>query len=103
MQSLRTRLKQSVREKFGPEALKALKLNLPESLTLTKTPAWLDPKDYNITVKSSEALTQRANSMLAAKYARKFTLEPDDAALVDFSIALRNYLAHHLATLRDSL
>jgi hypothetical protein len=100
MNSLGHRLEQAIKDRFGMEAWRAVTVELPSELTLAKVPAWLDRKDFNVTVKSAEALAQRANAILAARYARKFTLDPDNAAIVDFGIALRNYLAHSPASRR---
>lgn len=103
MRDLRNRMEQSIQEKFGAEALKSVALSLPSTVTVAKASAWIDPKDFNFTVKSAEDLTKRANGMLSAPAAKKFTLEPDDAATVDFSLALRNYLAHRSPASRSKL
>jgi hypothetical protein len=103
MGDLQGRIKQSVRERFGQEASKCMKLDFPATVAPDRIAAWLDPKDFNVTVKSADALAQRANSMLSALHAKKFTLEPEDSEIVDFTVALRHYLAHRSIASRHQL
>lgn len=92
--SLKQRVLQSVRERFGSDAARFAVVKTPKSLSVGKAAALADPKNFNITVKSAEMLTKRANEMLAAQHAKRFSLPPDDAQFVDFVIAIRNYLGH---------
>jgi hypothetical protein len=103
LQALRARMEQSVKERFGSAALKCMHLDLPSVVAPDKVAAWLDPKDFNLTVKSADALAVRANATLAAQHARKFTLERDNSDLFNYILALRNYLAHRSDASRRQL
>lgn len=94
LKSLKQRILQSLKERYGPDAARLAGIKLPRSLSLAKASALVDPKSFNITVTSAEILTKRANELLAAQYAKRFTLPTEDAQLLDFVIALRNYLGH---------
>lgn len=91
---LKSRLHESVKGKFGTMAAKHVALTPPASIQPHRISEWLDPKDWNISVPSAAKLSVRANQLLSAPAAKRFTLSAEDAALFDFTIALRNYLAH---------
>jgi hypothetical protein len=103
MRNLELRLAQSVRDKFGVEALRCVSIDLPHDIAMSKVAAWLDPKEFNLTFKSAGALQSRANDLLAAQFAKKFSLELDRSQLVNFIVALRNYLAHRSLASRAEL
>ena len=92
--ALEEKVLQSIKDRFGVIASNMLNFDFPQHFPMPKARALVDPKQFNITVQSAEYLTNRANELLAAKYARLFTLNPDEAQFVDFLIALRNFLAH---------
>ena len=91
---LKCRLHESVKGKFGPMAAKHVALKSPSTIQSHRIAEWLDPKEWNISVPSAAKLAVRANQLLPATSAKRFTLSAEDAALFDFTIALRNYLAH---------
>lgn len=92
--ALKEKILQSIKDRYGSVASDMLDFDTPPSLSLTKARMLVDPKQFNITVQSADQLSRRANEMHAAKHARLFTLNPDEAQFVDFVIALRNFLAH---------
>ena len=97
LKSLKQRVLQSVKERFGSDAARFATIKMPKSLSLSKANALADPKNFNVTVNSAEMLTRRANELLAAQHAKRFTLQTDDAQFLDFVIAIRNYLGHRSA------
>ena len=94
LSGLEARLHESVKTKFGVTAAKHTILSPPSTIPPHKVAEWIDPKDWNISVTSAERLATKANQLLPALAAKRFTLSADDAALFDFTVALRNYLAH---------
>jgi hypothetical protein len=103
LKGLKGRFSQSIREKFGNEVLRYITINLPDGIAVERVAAWLDPKDFNLSFKSSDALQTKANSLLGAQFAKKFTLEQERSQLLDFTFALRNYLAHRSLAARQQL
>ena len=101
--SLEARVSQSLKERFGSEVVRYHGITFPTKISRTQAKALIDPKQFNITVRSAAGLAQKANDLLIAKYAKSFTLAAEDARLVDFSIAIRNYLGHRSSASRDSL
>ena len=91
---LETRLLDSVKTRFGGAAAKHTKLSPPATIAPSKVAEWIDPKEWNISVTSAAKLSAKANQLLPATAAKKFTLAADDAALFDFTVSLRNFLAH---------
>lgn len=100
---LRIRIVQSVKEKFGNEAQKLTTFKPPSDLKAGKAQLLVDPKDYNVTSPSAATLTKRANELLAAPHAIKFTLSNDDSAFFDYFVALRNFLGHRSGGSRERL
>ena len=92
--SLKDRIIQSSKVRFGSEASQMIKFDFPKKLTISKAASLADPNDFNITAESADKLRERANDFLVARYARLFTLDTEDAQLVDFVVVIRNYLAH---------
>ena len=100
---LRTRLTESVKGRFGAAAAKCVSLVPPAVIQPHRIPEWLDPKEWNISVSSAAKLASKANQLLPATAAKRFTLSGEDAALFDYTIALRNYLAHRSSGAKSSL
>lgn len=101
--TLRERIQASIKDRYGSAAGRTVSFRTSGRLSLAQAAALVDPKDFNISVSSADSLTRRANEILAAKYARSFTLDPDDRQFVDFLIAIRNYLAHRSRSSRAAL
>jgi hypothetical protein len=100
--NLKKRVAQSTRDKYGPDVAKALALKLPALLTMEKAEALVDPNGYNVGPTDSAAIAKRANELLEAQYAKRFTLAAEEAGVVDVAIALRNYIGHRsTASLRE--
>lgn len=103
MKAFKTRMLQSVKDKFGADAARYTKVDLPARPSATLAASFADPKSFNISVNSAETLTRRANDMLAAQHARRFTLATPDAEFVDFLVAMRNFLGHRSESARQRL
>ncbi|HVW82528.1 MAG TPA: hypothetical protein VHC68_01105 [Candidatus Paceibacterota bacterium] len=103
LSNLKDRMGQSVKERYGGGAAQMLKFNSPRSISLAKAAALADPKDFNLTAESADQLTKRANDLLEAKFAKPFTLDPDDAQFLDYLVCLRNFLAHRSTSSRNKL
>jgi len=103
VEDLKDRVEQSILSKFGSEPAKTMKLNIKFPLSRTRVAAILDPKGFNVTLKTSKQLTERANQILPARFAKKFSLHAPEAEFYDFAIALRNYLAHGSTSSRSYL
>jgi|ERR1019366_2341018 hypothetical protein len=69
-------------------------IEVPPSLTREQIELMLDPEGWNITADSAETLAKRANQLLSAPHAIKFSLADSDRKFVDLLIAIRNYLSH---------
>ena len=91
--SKKTSIRQSVTDRFGDAWGRALRMASPPRWTPRTVEALLDPKQKNIVVTSGDHLYERAKALLGSR-AIKFSLDPEDRLLLDFAIALRNYLAH---------
>src|SRR5207247_9334381 len=63
----------------------------------------MDPRNFNVSVRSAGELAERANVVLAAEFAKRFTLAVDDARFFDFGVAIRNYLGHRSKASRAAL
>ena len=92
--SLKLRIMQSVEGKFGEAVAKAVAFNSPSSLTRSKLLDLLNQRGWNITAASASKLADKANLLLAAPYAIKFSLDSEDSEFYDYSKGLRNYLGH---------
>lgn len=90
---LETRLRQSIEDKYG-DAIRWIKFRLPKAPTKSQLMGVVDPKGWNVTANSAEELSKRANQLLPAADAKKFSLDADDGPFVDYLISLRNYLGH---------
>jgi len=100
---LRRRVEQSVETKFGVRVSRLIRFAAPPRLTALQAVGLLDPKGWNVTASSATDLASRANSLLAAPHARKFSLDSDDGELVDVLVAIRNYLGHRSRGSRAAL
>jgi hypothetical protein len=63
--------------------------------------ALLNQKGWNISAPSASKLADKANQLLAAPYAIKFSLGSEDSELYNYIKALRNYLGHSSDGARD--
>ncbi len=100
---LKTRLSASIKDRFGMEAARRTRIDLPNRITSRQASALADPKNYNITVGSAAQLATRANDLLVAAHARPFTLSAENAQLFDLVLAIRNYLGHRSDASRAEL
>lgn len=101
--ALKTKILRSTSERFGPDAAKAVRFSFPKSITKARAAGLTDPKGWNISVNSAESLSKRANELLAAQHAKKFSLNADDSQLFDLTICIRNYLGHRSTSSRKTL
>jgi hypothetical protein len=103
LRGLRTRVEASTTDKFGATVARHISMDFPSTINPSQAAAWIDPKEFNVTVRSASALASKANALLAAQYARRFSMEHEQNQFIDFSIALRNFLAHRSKSARDIL
>jgi hypothetical protein len=101
--SLRERILKSARERFGNEAAKTIRFALPKKLSKARIAALFDPKGWNFSFSTADLLSQRANELLVAQYAKKFTLDAEDMMFLQFLVTMRNYLGHRSPSSRDVL
>jgi len=92
--AFRKKLLQSLKDRYGSGAAKYTRIDFPRQVSRPAVVALVDPKNFNITVKSAAALSEKANELLAAEFAKMFSLGSDDGQFFDFGIAIRNYLGH---------
>jgi hypothetical protein len=103
LDNLKRRVSQSIKERYGPDVSRTASLTLPKSLTMARAQAFVDPKGFNVGATDSAALSKRANDLLEAQYAKRFTLASEDSQLIDFVISIRNYLSHRSSSSRQAL
>lgn len=101
--SLKERLTASIKERYGVTASGLINFKFPNDISSSKLRKLIDPKQFNLTFTSAEKLSARANELLEAQYARLFTLDAVDAEFLNFTIALRNFLAHRSKSSRATL
>jgi hypothetical protein len=94
LKNLQGRVEQSIKGKFGEKAANCMTFKVEKPITRQRVVGLLDPKDWNITVGSAQELSTKANDFLAAKFAKKFSIDKSDAQFIDFAVALRNFLGH---------
>jgi hypothetical protein len=87
------RIRRSLGERF-PGASRWVSVTFPDSPTQAQLERLIDPKGRNISATSASTLRDLANRLLAAPYARKFSLNADDSAFIDYLVAVRNFLGH---------
>jgi hypothetical protein len=93
----------SVTEKFGKTVARFTTVSLPRNPSGRQVRLLLDPGGWNVTASKAEKLANLADSHLPAKYAIKFHLDAEDSYLVDYALAVRNYLGHRSRGARDRL
>jgi hypothetical protein len=103
IKALQQRVGASVRSRFGERAARCMKFQVKSPVTWDRLVGLLDPKDWNISFTSAEKLRDRVNELLAAEFAKRFSLAKDDAQFFDFAVALRNFLSHRSAASRTAL
>ena len=72
-------------------------------MTKARATALVDPKGWNISLSSAGALSSRANELLIAQHAKKFSLNADDSDFINFTTLIRNYLSHRSDSSRQEL
>lgn len=103
LQSVKARINQSLTEKFGAPIAKRVRFLTPRNLNRSQALSMIDPKGTNITSRSAENLSNRANTHLAAKAAMKFSFDSHDREAIDLLLCIRNYLAHRSKMSRGTL
>lgn len=94
LRNIQERINQSISEKFGSLAAKKIRFIKLKKLSRAQALALIDPKGMNITAKTADNLSARANALLIASDARKFSLNAEDRVLIDLLLSIRNYLDH---------
>ena len=97
--NFRRRLEQNLADKFNVPQ-RWLKLTIPPTINAKHAERMIDPKGWNINATSAQELRSKANQFLHSTHALNFSLNADDAAFVDFLVAVRNFLAHRSANSR---
>jgi hypothetical protein len=98
----KNKVMQSVRDKHSGFAA-WITVTVPTPPTRAQIEEMLDPKGKNVSVDSADTLAKKANDLLAAAQARKFSLNASDGAYLNFSIAMRNYLSHRSRSSKKTL
>jgi len=101
--SFKERMQKSITDKFGKDALRYISIDFPKKLTWQKAYSLIDPKGWNISTNSAEKLTEKANMLLPAKHAKKFSLDAGDSEFFDYVRCLRHYLAHGSSSSKTEL
>ena len=97
------RIRQGVLDKYGSGWQRRVRIDGSHTqLTAASVELLLDPRGRNLTVASSSELANTASNLIGSA-AKNFSLKPEDRQLLDFSIALRNYLAHRSSSSRSEL
>jgi hypothetical protein len=102
LRSKNLNIMRSVGDRYGDGWLKLVRVRNPLKWTPRLVEALIDPNQRNIVVTSADDLYHRATQLLGSR-AIKFSLNPDDRQLVNFVVALRNYLAHRSKASRKDL
>lgn len=100
---LENKINQSVTNKFGASIAKQVKFIRPAKLKRVQAIRMIDPNGWNITADCAQGLSDRANELLTASHAKKFSLEQEDREFLDFLVPLRNFLSHRSKGSRDRL
>ena len=101
--SLEKRIASSIGSKFGQYAATCVKFAVRKPITRQTIVSLLDPKNWNITASSSKDLATKANEILHATFAKRFSLDKADSQFLDFAIAVRNFLSHRSGGSRTTL
>jgi hypothetical protein len=78
-------------------------MNAPGTLSRSEVEMLLDPKGENITASDPSKLADKANKLIAAGFAPRFSLDADDAQFLTLLVSLRNFLAHRSDASRRKL
>jgi hypothetical protein len=103
VRNIRLKIVQSITDRHGSEASRALRFSFPPSLTRARAAALLDPRKWNLTFDSAQTLASRTNAVIAVTHAKKFVLNAEDSQFLDYALGLRNYLSHRSAGSREIL
>ena len=77
--------------------MKWVTIAVPATVKREQIELMVDPAGWNITAASAEALKEKANQLLSAPHAKKFSLLDTDRVFFDLLVAIRNYLSHRSA------
>lgn len=92
---LKKRFAESIKEKFGDEMATKAVLSLGAHLRKTEVKSSVDPKKYNLVIKDSEKLVEKATAWLVDEHRNKFVnLTPADKAGINAWREIRDFLAH---------
>ena len=100
---LKVRIRQSLLGGKFAGAVTSIKFSFPIDPTKERMSKIIDPSGWNITASDSDALAKRANELLAANRAKRFSLDIEDRAFIDYLVRLRNYLSHRSQKSRAEL
>jgi hypothetical protein len=89
----KNKVMQSIRDKHSGFAT-WITVTVPTPPTRAQIEAMLDPKGRNVSAESASTLTKKANELLSAAHAKKFSFNAIDVAYLNFVIGMRNYLSH---------
>ena len=89
----KTSITLSINDRYGRAWAKLVTIRTPTRWTSRLASILLDPDLRNISISSADKLRERANELLGSQ-AIRFSLDPDDRKMVDFVIAMRNFLGH---------
>ena len=103
MESLARRIEQSVSDKFGRAAARLTTFQPPGDPNASTIAALIDPAGWHLSLSTASKLASQANLMLAAKFAKRFSLDQEDGTFIEFSVAMRNYLGHRSTKSREDL
>lgn len=95
MASIKERVTQSIKNKFGTAVAKKCHFETPANLSQAKIIDLLDPKGWNISVSTSRQLSKKANELLVSRHAIKFSLDSENSEFFDYLVSLRNFLSHN--------
>ncbi len=100
---LKGRIKHSLSGGKFAGAVSSIRFSFPTGPTKERMSKIIDPLGWNITAPDSDALAKRANELLEANRAKKFSLAIEDRTFVDYLVRLRNYLGHRSPKSRAEL
>lgn len=103
LRRLRVNVEKSVSERYGDDAKERFSFSMRKPRSIYEVVGLVDPKSFNVTAKNSSDLASKANNLLAADIARRFSLEQGDAEFFDFLVSLRNFVSHRSRSSRDTL
>jgi hypothetical protein len=100
---LKIRIRQNLLGGKFAGAVSSIRFSFPIGPTKERMSKIVDPSGWNISASNSDALAKRANELLAANRAKRFSLAIEDRAFIDYLVCLRNYLSHHSQKSRAEL